>query len=236
MGILGDSCNRTVNSSGIMMSLYHQLWVVLLVVLVAAPNAVVASDQTGLVVRVVDGDTITFATNENEIQVRLSGIDAPELSQPFGHEAKSYLESLILHKSVVVKVNKTDRYGRSIGKIKLKSVDQNLLLVDAGLAWWYRYYKADQPNQDQESYEEAETKARAERRGLWSDAEPIEPYLWRRGERSSPVAIKDTACGSRKTCPEMRSCEEAQFYLNQCGVSRLDGDKDGVPCEGICSR
>ncbi|MBU3979175.1 excalibur calcium-binding domain-containing protein [Patescibacteria group bacterium] len=32
----------------------------------------------------------------------------------------------------------------------------------------------------------------------------------------------------------MTSCAEAQFYLNSCGVSRLDGDKDGVPCETLC--
>ena len=38
----------------------------------------------------------------------------------------------------------------------------------------------------------------------------------------------------KKTCSAMRSCQEAYFYLNSCGVSRLDGDKDGVPCESIC--
>ncbi|HUV21539.1 MAG TPA: excalibur calcium-binding domain-containing protein [Gammaproteobacteria bacterium] len=32
----------------------------------------------------------------------------------------------------------------------------------------------------------------------------------------------------------MTSCEEAMFYLRQCGESSLDGDKDGVPCELIC--
>ena len=32
----------------------------------------------------------------------------------------------------------------------------------------------------------------------------------------------------------MKSCKEAIFYLNQCGVSRLDRDKDGIPCETIC--
>lgn len=44
----------------------------------------------------------------------------------------------------------------------------------------------------------------------------------------------DEQCGSKKTCAEMASCEEAKFYLNQCGVSSLDGDGDGTPCESIC--
>ncbi|WP_083455615.1 excalibur calcium-binding domain-containing protein [Sphingopyxis sp. 113P3] len=32
----------------------------------------------------------------------------------------------------------------------------------------------------------------------------------------------------------MNSCEEAYFYLNQCGLHRLDRDDDGIPCESIC--
>ncbi|MFB9061263.1 MULTISPECIES: excalibur calcium-binding domain-containing protein [Sphingobium] len=32
----------------------------------------------------------------------------------------------------------------------------------------------------------------------------------------------------------MDSCSEAYHYLNECGLSRLDGDGDGVPCESIC--
>lgn len=41
-------------------------------------------------------------------------------------------------------------------------------------------------------------------------------------------------CEGKRYCKEMRSCKEAIFYLKQCGVSRLDRDKDGVPCETIC--
>ncbi|MBF0350955.1 MAG: excalibur calcium-binding domain-containing protein [SAR324 cluster bacterium] len=32
----------------------------------------------------------------------------------------------------------------------------------------------------------------------------------------------------------MTSCDEAKFYLNSCGVSSLDSDKDGTPCESLC--
>ncbi|WP_455482979.1 excalibur calcium-binding domain-containing protein [Haemophilus parahaemolyticus] len=41
-------------------------------------------------------------------------------------------------------------------------------------------------------------------------------------------------CEGKRICKEMDSCEEARFYLTQCGVSSLDRDKDGVPCESIC--
>lgn len=42
------------------------------------------------------------------------------------------------------------------------------------------------------------------------------------------------SCDGKSVCAEMSSCEEAEFYLNSCGLTRLDRDKDGIPCESIC--
>ena len=42
------------------------------------------------------------------------------------------------------------------------------------------------------------------------------------------------SCAGKKYCSQMRSCQEAYYYLQTCGLKRLDGDKDGVPCEHIC--
>lgn len=44
------------------------------------------------------------------------------------------------------------------------------------------------------------------------------------------------ACGSKRYCTQMTSCDEAMFYFLKCGVTRLDGDGDGVPCEKLCRR
>jgi hypothetical protein len=38
-------------------------------------------------------------------------------------------------------------------------------------------------------------------------------------------------CDGRTRCPQMRSCEEAEFYLRNCPNVRMDGDTDGIPCE-----
>ena len=43
-------------------------------------------------------------------------------------------------------------------------------------------------------------------------------------------------CGSKRTCKDMTSCDEAKFHLTQCGLKRLDGDGDGIPCNGLCLR
>ncbi len=49
-----------------------------------------------------------------------------------------------------------------------------------------------------------------------------------------PSAGFKVVCGSKRYCRQMNSCEEARAFLSQCGLSRLDGDKDGVPCEVLC--
>ena len=50
-----------------------------------------------------------------------------------------------------------------------------------------------------------------------------------------PSASLKVVCGSKRYCRQMNSCEEARAFLSQCGLSRLDGDKDGVPCEVLCN-
>lgn len=43
------------------------------------------------------------------------------------------------------------------------------------------------------------------------------------------------SCNGKDKCKEMSTCAEAKFYLNECGVRKLDRDKDGVPCESLCN-
>ena len=52
---------------------------------------------------------------------------------------------------------------------------------------------------------------------------------------TQPTKVSNTQeCGAKKLCRQMSNCEEAKFYLNNCGITRLDGDGDGVPCEKLC--
>ena len=60
-------------------------------------------------------------------------------------------------------------------------------------------------------------------------------------EQSAPdpaiytVDVAQVSCQPRRTCGQIRSCEEAEWYLYNCSWgSRLDGDGDGAPCEKLC--
>jgi len=38
-------------------------------------------------------------------------------------------------------------------------------------------------------------------------------------------------CDGRVYCSQMRSCEEARWFLQHCPGTKMDGDHDGIPCE-----
>jgi endonuclease YncB( thermonuclease family) len=220
----------------------------LLILLLLAGCPASATELLGRVVGVNDGDTLTLLTSENrQERVRLAGIDAPESRQPYGTRAQQELSALTFRKHVRVAVMDIDRYGRTVGRVWAGTVDVNAELVRRGAAWVYRQYNRDP------MLPPLEAEARQARRGLWAlpAAEQVPPWVWRHnvgaassttrpqararaGGASSSGEASSMNCGSKRYCGQMTSCAEAQFYLRQCGLSRLDGDRDGVPCERLC--
>ena len=183
---------------------------------------------TGKVIKVADGDTVTILSpNNQQVKIRLYCIDAPEKNQDFGQKAKQSLGNLIFGKIVEVEKHDTDRYGRTVGTVYLNGVNINLIQVEKGFAWVYRKYCNDN------RFYEAEEKAKRMKTGLWSHPNPIPPWDYRRNSKPQPINSSFT-CGSKKYCNQMSSCDEAMFYLNVCGLKRLDGDGDGIPCENLC--
>lgn len=138
------------------------------------------ADFSGRVVGVSDGDTITVLHDGLAVRIRLNGIDCPEKRQPFGQAAKRFTAKLVFGQVVTVRVKELDKYGRSVGEVLLpdgRSLNQEL--VRAGLAWWYRKYSDDR------ILAELEDRARRSRVGLWADADPIPPWVFRHRRLSS---------------------------------------------------
>lgn len=140
-----------------------------------------AATLEGLAVGVADGDTLTVLDGERrQHRIRLAGIDAPEKGQDFGQRSKQSLSDLAYRHYVRVEVSKPDRYGRSVGKVMLRTLDLNLEQVRRGRAWHYKEYEREQPVLDRGRYAEAENEAKAFRRGLWQLPDPIAPWEYRR--------------------------------------------------------
>jgi endonuclease YncB( thermonuclease family) len=141
-----------------------------------------AETIVGRVVAVSDGDTIKVLDDTKKLFViRLMGIDAPEKAQPFGQRSKQSLSDLVFHDRVEVQWNKLDRYSRVIGKVlRADGSDVCLEQLKRGMAWHYKEYAKDQFVEDRHKYDQAELVARETHIGLWADAAPTPPWMWRK--------------------------------------------------------
>ena len=133
----------------------------------------------GRVVGVIDGDTIRVTHDLKLVKVRLYGVDCPEIKQAGGKEARALVRRLAYGKVLHIESKGKDRYKRVIGRVHLLSGNTlSRELVKAGMCWWYRKYAPDD-----ETLSDMEDEAKAARRGLWAEADPIPPWEWRRDRR-----------------------------------------------------
>lgn len=141
----------------------------------------------GFVVSVHDGDTIRLKDMGGTVdRVRLAGIDAPEITQPFGRESQTELSLALSSKRVIIQYQKRDKYGRLVGKVLLDGRDICLDQVKKGMAWHFKRYEQEQDSLDRIAYAEAEADARARRIGLWADSSPQPPWIFRSSTRTEP--------------------------------------------------
>lgn len=114
--------------------------------------------------RVIDGDTLEIRSE----RIRLFGIDAPELGQPWwdadgreadaGEAAREALAALVEGRRLAVKVLREDRYRRSIAIVKVDGQDVARSLVSRGWAF---------ASPGSSRYRRTENAARRRKRGLW---------------------------------------------------------------------
>jgi endonuclease YncB( thermonuclease family) len=134
------------------------------------------SPFTGRVVGIGDGDSITVLKDgRTQINVRLDGIDSPELGQAFGRQSKRFTGDLLVGHTVDVEPKTLDQYGRTVARVRLDGRDASVEIVRAGFAWQYLKYSSDPV------LAAAEASARAGRRGLWAQDRPVPPWEFRAG-------------------------------------------------------
>lgn len=145
----------------------------------AQPTAPAGSTGTRMwrVVGVHDGDTLTCLDGNNQQQqVRLAEIDAPELGQDFGKVSREALASMVFGKTVEVADEGKDRYGRWLAHVLVNGTDVNREMVATGNAWHYAAYSRDQ------SLAQVQSDARARQIGLWAQPDPVAPWEFRATE------------------------------------------------------
>ena len=215
-------------------------------------NLSVASDKIpAKVISITDGDTIKVLINGKIEKVRLTGIDTPEsrvnrrakwqardlnkdLTEivKMGKEAKRFVQSLISRGDIVYlefDVQPRDRYGRLLAYVWLPN---GKMLNKEIICNGYAMPLTIPPNvKYADEFRECFRKARNEGLGLWEGTSYMD--LIEKSEKRKNIK-NSSKCGQKKYCSQMTSCEEAKYYLNVCGLKRLDRDGDGIPCESLC--
>jgi endonuclease YncB( thermonuclease family) len=204
---------------------------------------------SGKVVSIADGDTIRVLHNGKEEEIRLYGIDTPEIGQAFGQRAKDLTSALVAGRKIEVQQKDIDSYGRTVGLVFVDGNNLNELIVKNGSAWVYQQHCRENFCS---TWSKLQAKARDQKKGLWGEAIIVPPWDWRHQSRQSATEAKPpeiiigqsanpTSAGSRPAgqykcdgriyCSQMTSCQEAKFFINNCPGTKMDGNNDGIPCE-----
>jgi endonuclease YncB( thermonuclease family) len=131
-----------------------------------------SQSYNGIIIRIIDGDTFVFQTEEGSLTIRMYGTDAPERDQQYSEESAGFLK-LYLNKDATLKARGVDRYGRTLGVLIIEKQDINLLSIKGGYSWHFKRYSSDK------QYAEAEEYAKKNKLGLWNMQNPIPPWEWR---------------------------------------------------------
>ena len=163
------------------MRLFITRYIFSLILLVPSqPGYTEVKELSGRVIDVINGDTILLQDNQKrQHRIYLFGIDAPELGQPAGQEARAYLDRLLFARTYQAKVvySKRTKAGNIIGTLyaaELNSTqyaDINGMMVMAGYAWASQRHG--------KRYAAIEQMARNRKIGLWAEPRPLPPWEWR---------------------------------------------------------
>lgn len=154
----------------------------LIMVSVLSSLPLFAGESTGVVTKVIDGDTLTVMIDKKEEKVRILYIDTPAKysSAKLEKDAKkmgiAVSDELALGKlasdyasrflkkgdSVLVDSEKKDQSGRILATVTKNGVDYSSQMIEDGYACIYK--KAAYPGE----LEKALKRAKEEKKGLWS--------------------------------------------------------------------
>ena len=205
---------------------------ILFLLLVCSPHVVYAEEFTAKVIAVLDGDTVLVLRGNGLVKIRMAEIDAPEKDQEYGMASKQSLSELVLKKLVHVNSQAVDGYGRLVAHLVVEGRSINEEQVRRGMAWEYSNFHGNKV------YIALQSEAQKAKRGLWAQASHTPPWEWRKthtvAQSPQHEAAHGYSCGGKRHCAQMSSCDEAYYYLTQCGARSLDMNGNGVPCESLC--
>ena len=181
-------------------------WVLFCLLVLQAPFALA---WQGVVTQVIDGDSLKIRhESDRTYDVRLYGVDSPELAQTKGPEARDAAKKLVEGRSVDVQVINVDPNGTTVAVVAIN--DQYSLqafLVGSGMAW---VYEGHCDLRICAQWQSMEKQARAANRGLWTDPHPVPPWKWRQQRHvTKKVVPQKTTVKKRRVVKRRKTVKKA---------------------------
>jgi endonuclease YncB( thermonuclease family) len=147
----------------------------------------------GRVVSITDGDTFKAKIQGVVMTFRMADIDAPEMDQPYGREARSLLAAALEGKDVVMLRVDNDPYSRIVAQVYIANLHINREVMARGAAWFDREYAHG------DCLYQVENAARDARLGLWAlpVEKRMEPWVWRKRKRDAAAAQHRTKSAAK---------------------------------------
>jgi micrococcal nuclease len=207
--------------------------------------------QTGVVTKIVDGDTIHVEIEGVNYVVRYIGVDSPETGSAIASSATTYNTQLVRGQTVTLikDVSETDRYDRLLRYVFVGNKFVNFEMVTSGFAA-AGTWKPDVAC-DQEFYA-AQTRAKSSQLGMWAAAAALavaQPLPATAVIPTNPVAVDPTVVPTVRpsNCdaaypdfcipspPPDLDCKDVaphkRFRVLPPDPHHFDGDGDGIGCE-----
>lgn len=146
--------------------------------LAAASAGAPAATMHATVVQVIEGDTLVVQSAGKDkpgrpVTVRLAGIDAPEICQDGGIEARDALAAIVRGQALVLRTSGRDASGATLATVRIGEVTVNERMVAEGQAWALRV------KWDKGPYVAHERMAATLHRGLHADRQALAPATFR---------------------------------------------------------
>ncbi|MDE7469033.1 MAG: thermonuclease family protein [Desulfovibrionaceae bacterium] len=171
------------------------IWIILLPLMVFAMTLAYTRDSkahslkrgdiiVAKCINVYDGDSLTVIFKGEKIKIRLVGIDAPELQQEFGYDARQILAIWALDKEVRITVSGIDKYGRVLAVVQglgvgERWVDVAVMLTASGLAWYEEKYCLTSISENCEEYRKNVIYAKEHKEGIFGGLHIEHPSTYR---------------------------------------------------------
>jgi endonuclease YncB( thermonuclease family) len=157
--------------------------------------------ETIPVVAVIDGDTIVVRSSDgSQREIDLREVDAPEIGQPYGEEAKKTLSNLLENQMNVTLQNSiTGPDLREKANVIIGNKDAAMTMLWQGAAW-------AESRSFNSNHLGIEKQAKKNKRGLWERENPTPPWDWRK--HNGVVNTNDLNFGPLVQASNIREAEE----------------------------